>query len=367
MTYKFHVEKAREVGMRVEDVYCNKFHKEPYVMHHIYAQYFHPDTLLERVRDVRFYRQPRTIFKGFKVPDWAQAKEQHGWEIDAHSRQAWDNAMEDMKAEWTPTQFSGERQEPNVLQWLRFEQWGCGFGSRLFYNEVPQLNGVKSWWRLGGHYLQNENDEREQHRRLHSFTHANQDRNIDFGIDTTTPEGREAFKAEWDALSELAPELIKKDDLVFPHEQQDYLPTEPHFRRVWQHYREHTFNLAFANAVENDSITQDDADAFHRFVGSQQSPCLNIWIMAKSGKLEHMREDADFQATMRVMSAMGLDNVEFNFKSTQPLEDQFWNQFDGMYELSEEGMKSDLPIMVTDPSNRAAVEAIIAQQQEKLE
>jgi len=89
--------------------------------------------------------------------------------------------------------------------------------------------------------------------------------------------------------------------------------------------------------------------------------------MAKSGKLEHMREDADFQATMRVMSAMGLDNVEFNFKSTQPLEDQFWNQFDGMYELSEEGMKSDLPIMVTDPSNRAAVEAIIAQQQEKLE
>jgi hypothetical protein len=93
MTYKFHVEKARESGLRVEDIYCNKFHKEPYIMHHIYAQYFHPDTLLERVRDVRFYRQPRTIFKGFKVPDWATSNEKHGWEVDMHSRQAWDNAM----------------------------------------------------------------------------------------------------------------------------------------------------------------------------------------------------------------------------------------------------------------------------------
>ena len=71
-------------------------------MHHIYAQYFHPDTLLERVRDVRFYRQPRTIFKGFKVPEWATSNEKHGWEVDMHSRQAWDNAMQDMKAEWTP-------------------------------------------------------------------------------------------------------------------------------------------------------------------------------------------------------------------------------------------------------------------------
>jgi len=101
--------------MRVEDTYCNKFHKEPYMMHHIYAQYFHPSTLLERVRDVRFYRQPRTLFKGFRVPDWATAKEQHGWEFDAYSREAWDNAMEDMHSEWTPVQFAGERQDPNVL------------------------------------------------------------------------------------------------------------------------------------------------------------------------------------------------------------------------------------------------------------
>lgn len=367
MTYKFHVEKAREAGIRVEDVYCNKFHKEPYIMHHIYAQYFHPDTLLERVRDVRFYRQPRTIFKGFKVPEWATSTERHGWETDTHSRQAWDNAMADMAAEWTPTQFSGERQEPNVLQWLRFEQWGCGFGERLFYNEVPQLNGIKSWWRLGGHYFNDSNDERERHRRLHSFTHANQDRNIDFGIDTTTPEGREAFKAEWDALAELAPELVKKEDCVFPHEQQPHLSTEPHFRRVWQHYRNHNFNLAFANAVENQEVSQEDSDACKRFIGMQNAPCLNIWIMAKTGKLDHLKDDAGYQATMRVMSALGLDAVEFNFKTTEPLEDQFWKQFDGMYELSEGGLKADLPLIATDPNDKAAIEAVLAQHQDKLE
>ena len=51
-------------------------------MNHVYAQNFHPETLLERVRDVRFYRLPRTLFKGFTVPDWARPKEKHGWEMD---------------------------------------------------------------------------------------------------------------------------------------------------------------------------------------------------------------------------------------------------------------------------------------------
>jgi hypothetical protein len=367
MTYKFHVEKAREAGMRIEDVYNNKFHKEPYIMHHIYAQYFHPETLLERVRDVRFYRQPRTIFKGFKVPDWATSKEKHGWEVDYHSRQAWDNAMNDMKSEWTPTQFSGERQEPNVLQWLRFEQWGCGFGSRLFYNEVPQLNGLASWWRNGGHYLINENDEREQHRRLYSFTHANQERDIDFGIDTTTEEGRAAFKKEWEDLCELAPEMVKKEDLVFPHEMPASLPNEPHFMRVWQHYRNHNFQLAFANAVETNEISEEDAAACKKFIGMHSSPCVNIWIMGKLGKLDGVEHDEGFQATCRVMTALGFDNIQFDHHSTQPFEDQFWKQFDALYELSEANMKSELPILTVDPNNAAAMQALMDKHQDKLE
>lgn len=215
--------------MRVEDIYCNKFHKEPYIMHHLFAQHFHPSTLLERVRDVRFYRQPRTMFKGFTVPDWATAQQTSGWEFDAYSRQAWSNAMHDLRSEWTPTQFVGERQEPNVFQWLRWEQFGKGFSSRLFYNEVPQ----PTWYRHGGHMLADPTDDAERERTLHSFCHADQDRAVIFGMDTSTEEGRAAYKAEYDTLAELAPEIIKKEDIIFPHEQAPKVSNEPHFQRCW--------------------------------------------------------------------------------------------------------------------------------------
>lgn len=95
--------------MRIEDFYNHKFWKEPLIQMHIYQQYFHPHTLLERVRDVNFYRKPRTLFKGFRVPDWAQADQRHGWELDTYSRAAWENALHDMRSEWTPVQFTGER------------------------------------------------------------------------------------------------------------------------------------------------------------------------------------------------------------------------------------------------------------------
>ena len=45
--------------------------------------------------------------------------------------------MADLEAEWTPQQFAGERQEPNPLQWLRFENFYGGLSARLFYNETP--------------------------------------------------------------------------------------------------------------------------------------------------------------------------------------------------------------------------------------
>lgn len=79
VTYRFHVEKSREIGIRIEDFYCQKFHKEPYFMWHLYAQHFHPESLLERVRDVNFYRRTRTLYKGFKVPEWAQSDKMNGW------------------------------------------------------------------------------------------------------------------------------------------------------------------------------------------------------------------------------------------------------------------------------------------------
>lgn len=342
--------------MRVEDVYANKFHKEPYIMMHLYAQYFHPSTLLERVRDVRFYRNPRTLFKGFKVPDWATAKEQHGWEFDAYSRQAWENAMHDLNSEWTPTQFAGERQEPNPLQWFRLEQWGSGFSSRLFYNEVPK----PTWWRHGGHLLENEDDQQELNRKLYSFTYADQDDRVLFGMDTTTPEGRAAFKREHDALAELAPEIIKKEDIIFPHEAYPDITNEPHFRRVWQHYREHIFRCRFAQLVEAGEISEEDAKTFSSWVGLTGHPTFNIYILARTGKLDHLQGNEGFQATMRVLDTMGLGAIKFSDVSAQPFEEQFWEQFDGVFALSEKEMRSELPNFITDPNNRVKVDALLA-------
>jgi len=125
--------------------------------------------------------------------------------------------------------------------------------------------------------------------------------------------------------------------------------------------------LTFAALADSGDINQEDADAFSKFVSLNNTPCFNLYIMAKSGKFDHMQDDAGFQATMRVMSAMGMDAVEFNHKSAQPLEEQFWEQFDGIYDLTEAKMKKDLPLFVTDPSNQAKVDAILAQQQAQLE
>ena len=97
--------------------------------------------------------------------------------------------------------FAGDRTDANPIQWFRNEHWGKGHSSRLFYNEVPNTR----WIRTGGHI-------EDKEKTLYSFTHADQD-SLKFGIDTRTPEGREMFKKEYDALCEMAPELFKKEDL----------------------------------------------------------------------------------------------------------------------------------------------------------
>ncbi len=116
--------------------------------------------------------------------------------------------MHEFNSEWTPMQFYGERLEPNVLNWFRWEQWGKGNSSRLFYYEVPK----PTWIRYSGHL-----DNPEEN--LYSFVRADQDFRFKIdGMDTTTPEGREAFRKEWLDACELVPELINKDDMVYPHE-----------------------------------------------------------------------------------------------------------------------------------------------------
>lgn len=323
-------------------------------MNHIYVQYFHPETLLERVRDVRFYRLPRTLFKGFTVPDWARPKEKHGWEMDLYSRRAWEDAMDDMRQEWTPVMYGGFRLGPNPLSLLRVEFLLGGAGARFFYNEVPR----PTWWRGNGHIFDNPDDEAERFKKLHSFTHANQDFPLIFGIDTSTEEGRKQFQAEFEALAEMAPDLVKKSDLVFPHEMPAYVPNEPHFRRVWQHYREHVFKQNIEEACKSGMITDADHSLFDRFVGLSRQPSFNLFILAQQGKLDHFKGDEGFEAAQRVWHALGLDQIEFNHKTSEPLEEQFWQHFDLMFNITEDGMRKALPEFCVDPNNRAKVEAM---------
>ena len=136
-------------------------------------------------------------------------------------------------------QFAGERLEPNIIEWFRIEQVLKGNSSRLFYNEVPK----PTWMRQKGQF-------KDKQKEIYSFTHADQDQHFVFGYDAETAEGRKAFEKEWERVAEMVPELISKDDIVYPHEHQKYISGEPHFRRVWQHYREHTLKLRFAYLVE---------------------------------------------------------------------------------------------------------------------
>lgn len=126
--------------------------------------------------------------------------------------------MNDLKSEWTPVQFEGQRLDPNPLNALRIENFGGGFSSRLFYNEVPQ----NRWFRDGGH-----RDSADKS--LYSFKWADQDEHFALGFDTTTPEGRAAFEKEWDAQVQMTPELVSHDDLIFPHEQSARVSQEAHF------------------------------------------------------------------------------------------------------------------------------------------
>lgn len=60
------------------------------------------------------------------------------------------------------------------------------------------------------------------------------------------------------------------------------------------------------------------------------------------------------------MEALGLNKIEIDRKTAQSYEEQFWDQYDVINELSEEGLNRELPVFVTDPSNKAKVEALIA-------
>jgi len=349
-------ESNKLTGIRIEDFYDQKFHKEPYYMNHLYAQYFHPTNLLERVRDVGFYRRPRTFFKGFKVPDWATAANTSGWETDAYSRQAWKNAMHEFHSETTPMPFFGERQEPNPLQWFRLEQFGKGNSSRLFYNELPE-----PWWnRFGGHMDTNQRDEL-----IYSFTNGDQEQAFDFGIDTTTEEGRAAFKEEFDAVVAMAPEMFKGYQMLYPHEMPKQITNEPHFQRMWMHYREHSLRDAIREGVDTNKITSDDASHALKFLGKKNNLSVTQFVLGHMGARPDLAQDESFQACERVFKAIGLE-LHIDQLTAEPFESQFWKTFDHQFALTEIDMREKLPLFIADPANRHQAQALMEEKTQQL-
>ena len=111
--------------------------------------------------------------------------------------------------------------------------------------------------------------------------------------------------------------------------------------------------------VESGEISQEDADRAAQFIDLAGQPTFNIFILARSGHLDHLQGDENFQATLRVLETMGLGAIEFNPHTAQPVEEQFWDQFDGVFALNEVEMREELPNFITDPNNRAKVEALL--------
>jgi hypothetical protein len=343
-TYQFHAEKARLAGLRVEDTYDQKFFREPYILWHVYAQNFHPDTLLERVRNVHFYRKTNTLFKGFQVPDWARSeKGEGGFDQDIYSRMAWKNALKDLKSEWTPMPFAGQRLEPNAIQWARHEHFGKGHSSRFFYNEVPNPTTIRN----GGNF---EGD------KLHSWTFADQAHEDLFGFETRTPEGRERLANEIRRWKQITPEIFEKYDPDAAYEVQPFLSEEPHFRRVWNHYRQFQFNARVEFLINQGDLDSEDLAKARPYFDANGLPSPSLLNMAQKGLLGDVQNEPSYEAFTKVLKWLGLDTIEFDNATSAPIEEQFFEQFDSIFELNEAEMREHLPLFIGN-DQRARLEA----------
>jgi len=184
-----------------------------------------------------------------------------------------------------------------------------------------------------------------------------------YGMDTTTEEGRAAYKAEYDYISEMAPQIVRKEDMTYPHEMPLSISNEPHFRRCFQHYRNWSFSAALAGAVENGSIADEDANTAMKFLGMKSNdrrvPSFEVYVLIKTGKITCLESDADYQTTMKVMEEMGLGQITFDDKTAEPKIEQFWKSYDEIFDMTEEGMHESMDLFITDPNNLKAVEALM--------
>lgn len=145
-------------------------------------------------------------------------------------------------------------------------------------------------------------DTQETHDRLYSFTFGDQKRGYIMGIDTTTEEGREAFRKEHARFHEMAPEMVPKE-IAFPHERKPHLLKEAHTMRMYQFYRDQTIRNEMKNAVDAGRLSQGDHDAAVKFLGGKRHIDVGLYCLYKGGYAKGA--DAGFDAADKALSAIG--------------------------------------------------------------
>lgn len=89
--------------------------------------------------------------------------------------------------------------------------------------------------------------------------------------------------------------------------------------------------------------------------------------MAQQGTRPDLVSDESYLTTEKVLGVVGMNVIPLSNLTAEPYETQFWNNFDGQFNLTEIQMREDLPYFITDPSNRLKVEAIMDGRADALE
>ena len=165
----------------------------------------------------------------------------------------------------------------------------------------------------------------------------------------------------------MAPEMFKMEELVFPHDVPKQVSKEPHFQRVWQRYREHTLKLRVKALELDGEVDEADVNAFYNFIDLTGVPSWNLYIYHKLGQLGHLTQDPGYQATVKVLEKLGVDHITIDTNSAEPYEEQFWKQYDFIMGLSEEGLRLEYKLFVTNPNDQVKFEAAINEVQAKID
>jgi hypothetical protein len=102
--------------------------------------------------------------------------------------------------------------------------------------------------------------------------------------------------------------MFKPEDIIYPHEAPKHIPSEPHFQRVWSLYRRFALVRAIEGAVQNGSVTQEDADKVSGMLGGRNADLfINKYVMANLNLIDRTPFVKSYDAAERVFQAIGYE------------------------------------------------------------